>query len=134
MYRESDARPDRPEPESQERIDPQGRRFAPTPLGVFTGLLALMTDFFALFLLSWGVAPTSIGCGTSRSLTMVGATIALSIAIIGVFTAVGLSLMREARAPQLRRRSFLITATAIYVVGSIPLLAFAALVGSCFSF
>jgi MFS family permease len=134
MYRDSDAGPQKPDPEPELHAIPAGRRFAPTPLGIVTGVLALAADFFAIFLLAWGVSPTSDGCGVSRSVTMLVAAAALSIAIIGVFAAVGLGLMREAREPQRRRRSYLATAAGIYAVGVIPLLAFAGLVGSCFDF
>ncbi|MGH2907165.1 MAG: hypothetical protein ACRDKI_10415 [Solirubrobacterales bacterium] len=113
---------------------PQGRNFTPVPLGITAGALALVADFFALFLLSWGVAPTSIGCGAARSVTMVIAFAAITATIFAIFAGVGLGLMREARAPQLRRRRFVATAGAIYAVGVIPLFAFAALVGSCFDF
>lgn len=136
MYRESDQlpeRPDHPEPEVQAHA-PTGRNFTPVPVGIFTGVVALIANFFSMFLLGWGVAPTSIGCGTSRSLTMVIALVAISVAIIGVFTAIGISLMREARAPQLRIRRYLFTSLTIFTIGTIPLLAFAALLGSCFDF
>ena len=42
--------------------------------------------------------------------------------------------MREAQESQLRRRSYVLTFGAIYVLGSIPLFASAALLGSCFDF
>jgi hypothetical protein len=45
-----------------------------------------------------------------------------------------MGIMREARESQLRRRSYLLTFGAIYLLGSLPLLALAPLFGSCFDF
>jgi len=137
MYREPDPRP---EPtgdgaEHEQRAHEPGRRhFAPAPLGIFTGLVALFANFFAMFLLGWGVAPTSIGCGATRSLEMVVGMLAISVAIIGVFTAIGVGLMREARAPQLRIRAYVMTSLTLFTIGTMPLVAFSALLGSCFDF
>jgi uncharacterized membrane protein len=136
MYRESDSLPERsqsPEPEIHAHA-PHGRHFAPVPVGIFTGLVALFVSFLGMFLLGWGVAPTSIGCGASRSVTMVVAMLAISVVVIGVFSAIGVSLMREARAPQRRVRSYLLTSLSIFTIGTLPLLAFSALLGSCFDF
>jgi uncharacterized membrane protein len=133
MFRPSDDLPERPEsaaPESQEGT----RKFAPVPLGVFSGMLALGAEFFGLFLLAWGMAPTSIGCGAGRAASMTGAMLVISLSIFAIVAAIGIGIMREARESQLRRRSYLLTFGAIYLLGSLPLLALAPLFGSCFDF
>ena len=133
MFRPSDDLPERPDaslPESHEG----SRKFAPVPLGIFSGILALAAEFFGLFLLAWGMAPTSIGCGAGRAASMTGVMLVISIGIFAVVAAVGVGIMREARESQLRRRSYLLTLGAVYVLGSLPLLALAPLFGSCFDF
>ncbi|MGK2877903.1 MAG: hypothetical protein ACSLFF_04940 [Solirubrobacterales bacterium] len=133
MYRASDEPPEQPE---SALPDPRlsGRRFAPVPLGIFSGMLALVAEFFGLFLLAWGMSPTSIGCGTGRAASMVGVQLAIALGIFAAVSAVGIGIMREARESQLRRRSYVLTFAAIYVLGSIPLFVSAALLGSCFDF
>ena len=131
MYRLSDEPPDQPEaslPESHQG----SRRFAPVPLGIFSGILGLGAEFFGLFLLAWGMAPTSIGCGAGRAASMSGVMLVISLSIFGVIAAVGTGIMREARESQLRRRSYVLTFGAVYLLGSLPLLALAPLFGSCF--
>jgi hypothetical protein len=91
-------------------------------------------EFFGLFLLAWGMAPTSIGCGPGRAASMTGVMLVISLSIFGVIAAVGMGIMREARESQLRRRSYLLTYGVIYLLGSLPLLALAPLFGSCFDF
>jgi hypothetical protein len=116
---------------------PQGegtRKFAPVPLGIFSGFLALAAEFFGLFLLAWGMAPTSIGCGAGRAVSMTGAMLVISASIFTVICAIGIGIMREAREPQLRQRSYVLTFAVVYVLGSLPLLALAPLFGSCFNF
>jgi hypothetical protein len=133
MYRLSDEQPNQPEaplPGSHQRR----RKFAPVPLGFFSGFLALFAEFFGLFLLAWGMAPTSIGCGAGRAASMTGAMLVISAVIFTVVASVGIGIMREARESQLRRRSYVLTFGAIYVLGSLPLLALAPLFGSCFDF
>jgi hypothetical protein len=133
MYRLPDDQPNRPEaslPESHQG----SRKFAPVPLGIFSGMLALGAEFFGLFLLAWGMAPTSIGCGAGRAASMTGAMLVISGAIFAAIAAIGISIMREARESQLRRRSYVLTFGAIYLLGSLPLLALAPLFGSCFDF
>ncbi|MBJ7355146.1 MAG: hypothetical protein JHC98_09990 [Thermoleophilaceae bacterium] len=131
MYRQADEPHD-----SSEHVElPQGsRKFAPVPLGIFSGLIGLATEFFGLFLLAWGMAPTSIGCGVGRAASMTGAQLVIALGIFGAFAAVGIGIMREAHESQLRRRSYVLTFAAVYVLGSIPLIATAALFGSCFDF
>jgi hypothetical protein len=133
MYRLSDEPPDQPEaslPESRQR----SRRFAPVPLGIFSGLLALGTEFFGLFLLAMGMAPTSIGCGATRAASMTGVMLVISLTIFAVIAGIGMGMMREAQESQLRRRSYILTFGAVYLLGSLPLLALAPLFGSCFDF
>ncbi|MGH2958846.1 MAG: hypothetical protein ACRDKE_04530 [Solirubrobacterales bacterium] len=133
MYRLSDQPPERPEsalPDSR----PTGRKFAPVPLGIFSGMLALGAEFFGLFLMAWGMAPTSIGCSPGRAASMIGVQLAIALAIFAAISFVGLGIMRDAQESQVRRRSFLLTFGAIYMLGSIPLFAAAALLGSCFDF
>jgi hypothetical protein len=132
MYRHADE-PFEPEHEA-ELPQPHGRRFAPVPLGLFGSLLALGAEFFGLFLIGWGLAPTSIGCGVNRAFGVSGAALALAGGIYVIFVGVGLGIMREARETDLRKRHFLVTFTACYAIGSLPLLAIAALMGSCFDF
>ena len=133
MYRPSDEPPEQPEsalPSSRS----SGRRFAPVPLGIFSGVLALVAEFFGLFLLAWGMAPTSIGCGAGRAASMVGVQLLIATGIFAAISAVGIGIMRDAQESQLRRRSYVLTFGAIYILGSIPLFASAALLGSCFDF
>src|SRR4029079_1984094 len=122
MYRDAHQLPHRPETPA-----PSGRKVAPVPLGVFAGLLALAGEFFGLFLLAWGMAPTSLGCGAERAISVSAALIPVSLAIWAGVTWAGMGLMRESRESQLRRRSFVIITTAIYVLGAIPLFRMAAL-------
>lgn len=110
------------------------RKFAPVPLGIFSAFLGLAAEFFGLFLLAWGMAPTSIGCGPGRAASMTGVQLLIALGIFGAISAVGIGIMRDARESQLRRRSYVLTFAAIYVLGSLPLLAAAALFGSCFDF
>jgi hypothetical protein len=132
MYRQAD---DPFEPEQDAELPDAGRRhYAPVPLGLFSGILALGMEFFGLFLLAWGMAPTSIGCGPGRAASMTGVMLVISLSIFGVIAAVGMGIMREARESQLRRRSYLLTYGVIYLLGSLPLLALAPLFGSCFDF
>jgi hypothetical protein len=133
MFRLSDDLPE--QPESALPGTSHGRRkFAPVPLGIFSGILALGVEFFGLFLLAWGMAPTSIGCGAGRAASMTGAMLVISGALFAVIAAIGIGIMREARESQLRRRSYVLTFGAIYLLGSLPLLALAPLFGSCFDF
>jgi hypothetical protein len=133
MYRLSDQPPERPE-SALPSARPSGRKFAPVPLGVFSGFLGLGAQFFGMFLMAWGMAPTSIGCGPGRAASMIGVQLAIAVAIFGFISFVGLGIMRDAKESNLRRRSYLLTFGAIYVLGSIPLFAAAALLGSCFDF
>lgn len=130
MYRHAD------EPfESEAELPGSGRRhFAPVPLGFFGALIALAAEFFGLFLLAWGMAPTSIGCGATRAGTMAGSMLAIGAAIYFAFIGVGLGIMRDARESGLRRRAFVLTFSAAFLLGSLPLLALAPLFGSCFDF
>lgn len=133
MYRLSDQPPERPEsalPDAR----PSGRKFAPVPLGIVSGFLGLGAQFFAMFLMAWGMAPTSIGCGSGRAASMVGVQLAIAAGIFAAISFVGIGIMRDARESNVRRRSYLLTFGAIYVLGSIPLFAAAALLGSCFDF
>jgi hypothetical protein len=133
MYRFSDKPPEQPEsalPDAR----PSGRKFAPVPLGIFSGFLGLSAQFFGMFLMAWGMAPTSIGCGPERAASMVGVQLAIAVGIFAAISFVGLGIMRDARESSARRRSYLLTFGAIYVLGSIPLFAAAALLGSCFDF
>ena len=133
MYRLSDQPPEQPEsalPDSH-----AGRRkFAPVPLGIFSALLGLGAAFFGMFLLGWGMAPTSIGCGPGRAASITGVQLGITVGVFGAISAVGLGIMRDARESRGRRRSYLLTFGAIYMLGSLPLLASAALLGSCFDF
>jgi uncharacterized membrane protein len=133
MFRPSDDLPERPESALPDSHD-GSRKFAPVPLGIFSGMLALGAEFFGLFLLAWGMAPTSIGCGAGRAASMTGAMLVISLSIFAIVAAIGIGIMREARESQLRRRSYLLTFGAIYLLGSLPLLALAPLFGSCFDF
>lgn len=110
------------------------RKFPPVPLAVVGAFLALFAEFFGLFLLAWGMAPTSIGCGAPRAISMSLAQIPIFLVIGVAFSWAGAGIMRDARESQLRRRSFLVTFGVIYLLGSIPLFALAALFGSCFDF
>lgn len=133
MYRQ----PEDPHQPSDHVELPQGqasRKFAPVPLGIFSAFIALAAEFFGLFLLAWGMAPTSIGCSAGRAASMTGVQLVIALSIFGVISAVGIGIMRDARESQLRRRSYVLTFGAIYVLGSLPLLAAAALFGSCFDF
>jgi hypothetical protein len=133
MYRLSDQPPEQPEsalPDAQAR----GRKFAPVPLGLFSAVLGLGAQFFGMFLMAWGMAPTSIGCGPGRAASMTGVLLLIALGIFGAISAVGLGIMRDAREPQVRRRSYLLTFGSVYLLGSIPLFAAAALLGSCFDF
>lgn len=136
MYRSSEDLPNR---DDENAAAPSGqqhgyRSFAPVPLGVFAGLLALFASFFGLFLLAWGMAPTSIGCGAERAVSMVAAFTPIALLVYGAVSWAGIGIMRDSRQSQLRRRSFVITSGVIYAVGVIPLFAMAALFGSCFDF
>lgn len=110
------------------------RHFAPVPLGFFGALLGLAAEFFGLFLLAWGVAPTSDGCGAGRAATMGVAQLAIGAAIYLAFVGVGVGIMREARESTYRKRAFVVTFTVTFLIGSLPLLAMAPLFGSCFDF
>lgn len=132
MYRHAN---DPFEPEQEAELPGSGsRHFAPVPLGFFGAVIALAAEFFGLFLLAWGMAPTSNGCGAGRAAAMTGSMLVIGGAIYLAFVAIGIGIMREAREPGLRRRSFILTFTAIYALGSLPLLALAPLFGSCFDF
>lgn len=133
MYRLSDTPPERPESPMPD-ARPSGRKFAPVPLGIFSAFLGLSAQFFGMFLMAWGMAPTSIGCGPGRAASMTGVQLLIALSIFGAISAVGLGIMRDASESQLRRRSYLLTFGAIYLLGSIPLFAAAALLGSCFEF
>lgn len=133
MYRLSDHPPERPE-SARPDTRRSGRKFAPVPLGIFSGLLGLSAQFFGMFLMAWGMAPTSIGCGAERAVSMTGVQLAIAAAIFGFISFVGLGIMRDAQESSVRRRSYLLTFGAIYVLGSIPIFAAAALLGSCFDF
>ena len=133
MYRQADE-----SHQPSDRVElPRGqssRKFAPVPLGIFSAVIALAAEFFGLFLLAWGMAPTSIGCSAGRAASMTGVQLLIAISIFGAISAVGIGIMRDARESQIRRRSYVLTFAAIYVLGSLPLLATAALFGSCFNF
>jgi uncharacterized membrane protein len=131
MYRQAD---EHFEPTDHAELPVGRRKFAPVPLGVFSAFLGLGAAFFGMFLLAWGMAPTSIGCSAGRAASMTGIQLAIVVGIFTVIAAVGLGIMREAQESQLRRRSYVLTFGVIYALGSIPLLASAALLGSCFDF
>lgn len=133
MYRFTDKPPEQPE-SPLPGAGPGRRKFAPVPLGIFSGFLGLSAQFFGMFLMAWGMAPTSTGCGPERAASMVGVQLAIAAAIFAAISFVGLGIMRDARESNMRRRSYLLTFGAIYVLGSIPLFAAAALLGSCFDF
>ncbi len=133
MYRLSDHPPDKPDSVRPDAY-PTGRKFAPVPLGIFSAFLGLSAQFFGMFLMAWGMAPTSIGCGPERAVSMTGVQLAIAAVIFGAISFVGLGIMRDAHESSLRRRSYLLTFGIIYVLGSIPLFAAAALLGSCFDF
>lgn len=133
MYRLSDQPPERPE-SALPGARPSGRKFAPVPLGVFSGFVGLPAQFFGMFLMAWGMAPTSVGCGPGRVASMVGVQLAIAVGIFAAISFVGIGIMRDAQEPGRRRRSYVLTFGAIYVLGSIPLFAAAALLGSCFDF
>src|SRR3954452_9524557 len=108
MYRHAD------EPhEPNDRVElPRGqgaRKFAPVPLGLISSIIALSAEFFGLFLLAWGMAPTSIGCSATRAASMLGVQLAIAVEIFAVVSVVGLGIMRDARESQLRRLSFVLT-------------------------
>lgn len=133
MFRQAENRPEQPDrPEAALPSARTGRNFTPVPLGIVGGFMALAAEFFGLFLLAWGMAPTSIGCGAGRAFSMTAAMIPIALLIFIGFTWAGLGMMREARQSQLRKRSFLVTFGAIYLIGSIPLFVAAGLFGSCF--
>lgn len=132
MYRHSD---DSFGPQHESELPSSDRRsFAPVPLGFFGALIALGAEFFGLFLLAWGMAPTSVGCGAGRAAEVGGAMLAIGASIYFAFIAVGLGIMRDARESAVRRRSFVLTFSAVFLLGSLPLLALAPLFGSCFDF
>lgn len=133
MFRYADE-PFEPEHEAELPGRHSRRRFAPVPLGFFGALIALAAEFFGLFLLAWGMAPTSIGCGAGRAAGMGGAMLLIGGAIYLAFIGAGIGIMREARESGLRTRSFVATFTATFLIGSLPILALAPLFGSCFSF
>ncbi len=111
-----------------------GRNFRALPLAVFTALIALSLEFFAIFLLGWGMAPTSVGCGPGRAAAISLAALAVSGAIFILAAGVGVAALADSRSAKARPRSFLIALATIYTVFSVPMLAFAALLGSCFNF
>lgn len=132
MYRHAD---EPFEPQNEAELPGSGRRhFAPVPLGFLGAFIALAAEFFGLFLLAWGMAPTSIGCGAGRAATMGVSQLAIAGAIYLAFVGIGLGIMREARESDHRRRWFVITFTTAFMIGSLPLLAMAPLFGSCFDF
>jgi uncharacterized membrane protein len=133
MYRITDEPPRQPSSPSPGGHDGQ-RKFSPVPLGIISALIALAAEFFGLFLLAWGMAPTSIGCGAGRAASMTGVQLVIALGVFAAVSAVGAGIMREAQEPQVRRRSYLLTFGAIYLPGSVPLIAIAALFGSCFNF
>lgn len=126
--------PDRDEP-SNEAVPFAGDRGpAPVPLAIAGAVIALALQFLGLFLLAWGMAPTSVGCGTGRAAGMVLAQIPVALLPLLLIGSAGRSMLDEAGAPRDRRRSFLMTFGALYALGSVPLFAAAALFGSCFDF
>lgn len=131
MYRQAD-RPS--EPSDHAELPSGTRKFAPVPLGVFSAFLGLCAQFFGMFLMAWGMAPTSIGCGPGRAASMTGVQLAIAVGIFAAISFVGIGIMRDAQESQVRRRSYLLTFGGIYLLGSIPLFAAAALLGSCFNF
>jgi hypothetical protein len=133
MYRHADEPPQRPEA-ALPHARPERRKFAPVPLGVASAFIALGFEFLGLWALALAISPTSIGCGAPRAFSMTGGMVVVSLGVFGAMSAVGMGIMRDARESQLRRRSYLITFTAFYVLGSIPLFVAAALFGSCFDF
>lgn len=135
MYRSQDPLPERPSDDASLDGDDGGaRKFAPVPLAVFAGLAAVIADFMAMFFLGWAMAPTSVGCGLGRSFSIVGVLAAVSLGIYAIAIGFGLGVMREAHESQLRRRSYVMITTAIFVLGAIPTFVMAALLGSCFDF
>lgn len=130
MYRHADE-PFEPE-QPLDRQPRRGRDFSAVPLAILTALIALAAEFFAIFLLGWGMAPTSIGCGVGRAAGISVAALAISVAIFGVTAAVGTAALGESRSRSASPRTFVLSLAAIYTVFSIPMLAFAALLGSCF--
>jgi hypothetical protein len=135
MYRSHEPLPERPSDDASLPGDEGGaRKFSPVPLGVFAGVAAVVINFMAMFFLGWALAPTSVGCGVTRAFTISGAMVAASLVIYSLTVGLGLSIMREAHESQLRRRSFVLITTTIFVLGAIPIFAMAALLGSCFDF
>lgn len=135
MFRHADDLPERPDPPDPEpSAHRTRRRFTPVPLAIVAAVLALWAEFFGMFLLGWGMAPTSVGCGTGRALSMTGAMVPIALGIYVAFTWAGLGLMGDAGETQRRRRSFLGIFTIAFVVGSAAIFAMAALLGSCFDF
>jgi hypothetical protein len=133
MFRNADEPPEQPDaalPEAR----PERRKYAPVPLGVVSAFIALGFEFLGLWAIALAISPTSIGCGAPRAFSMTGAMAAVSLVVFGAMSAIGMGIMRDARESQLRRRSYLVTFTAFYVLGSIPLFVAAALFGSCFDF
>ena len=136
MYRHADEHWREPEENQPPEVPLQGegRRWKPTPvpLALIAACFAVGTQFFSLFLLAWGVAPTSEGCGTERAITMVGAHLPIAACVGFLVGSVGYVMIAEAGASQLRRRSYLLVFGGLYLLGTIPLLVIAGLFGSCF--
>lgn len=139
MYRHADEHW-RDEPEDVQPpevpLQGEGKRWKPTPvpLALIAACFAVGTQFFGLFLLAWGVAPTSAGCGPGRAATMVGMQLPISASVGFLIGGVGYVMLAEAGATQLRRRSYLLIFGALYLLGTIPMLVSAGLFGSCFDF
>lgn len=132
MYRHID---DPFEPGAEHDADQRrGHNFGALPLAIFTALIALSLEFFAIFLLGWGMAPTSIGCGPGRAAAISLAGLGVSGAIFILGASVGVAALAESRSRSARPRTFMIALATIYAVGSIPMLVLAALLGSCFDF
>lgn len=130
MYRHADE-PFEPE-QPLDRQPRRGRDFSAVPLAILTALIALAAEFFSIFLLGWGMAPTSAGCGVGRAAGVSAAALAISVVIFGLAAAVGAAALGESRSSSARPRTFILSFAAIYAVFSFPMLVFAALLGSCF--
>ncbi|MFT4049408.1 MAG: hypothetical protein QM648_06155 [Solirubrobacterales bacterium] len=132
MYRHADE-PFEPEDNNEREVPASGGRdFRALPLALAAAAVALAAESFAFFLLGWGMAPTSAGCGVGRVATISFAAVAISAAIYGLAAAAGSAALAESRAEVTRLKTFIIASAAIYIVFSIPMLAFTALLGSCF--
>lgn len=135
MFRHAEDLPEQPDPSEPERhAHVNRRRFAPVPLAFVAAFLALWAEFFGMFLLGWGMSPTSVGCGTGRAVSMTAAMVPIALGIYMAFTWAGLGLMGEARESLHRRRSFLAIFSILFALGSVVIFAMAALLGSCFDF